>query len=196
MKYIIMADGRGSRWKNHRGLPKHLMEVDGETLLQRTVRLLRELDPGCSVTITSHDPRYEVEGAVRYEPQNNHLEIDRFTYELIEPDVCFLYGDTFYSEKALREIIETPAESLLFFGSEKTIFAVKVRDAEMMKSHIDKVKECYLAGEIKDCKGWQVYQVHAGLPFGDKTVTESYRVVRDSTRDFNSPTDWEQFSPK
>lgn len=193
MKYIIMADGRGARWNNHQGLPKHLIEIDGETLLQRTVRLLHELDPRCEVLITSHDPRYEVEGAVRYEPENNRLEIDRFTYELIQPHICFLYGDTFYSEAALRQIIQTPADSLLFFGNARTIFAVKVEDASLMKFHIDRVKARFQAGEIHECKGWQVYQSHAGLPFGDKTITDSYVVVEDRTRDFNSPQDLEQF---
>ena len=91
MKYIIMADGKGTRWQNYNDIPKHFIEINGETLLARTVRLLRQGDPGCEVIITSHDPRYEVEGARRYEPKNNHLEIDRFTEELIEDNVCFLY---------------------------------------------------------------------------------------------------------
>lgn len=77
MNYIIMADGKGTRWNNYGDIPKHFIKVEGETLLARTVRLLHEYDPGCRVTITSHDPRYEVEGAVRYEPKNNVLEIDR-----------------------------------------------------------------------------------------------------------------------
>ena len=86
MKYIIMADGKGTRWNNYHNIPKHLIEIGGETLLARTVRLLRENDALADIVITSHDPRYEVSGARRYEPQNNHLEIDRFTEELIEND--------------------------------------------------------------------------------------------------------------
>ena len=53
MKYIIMADGKGTRWNNYNDIPKHFIKMDGETLLERTVRLLREKDPGCQVIITS-----------------------------------------------------------------------------------------------------------------------------------------------
>ena len=49
--------------------------MDGETVISRVVRLIREFDKEADVIITSHDPRYEIEGARRYEPQNNVLEI-------------------------------------------------------------------------------------------------------------------------
>ena len=116
MKYIIMADGKGTRWNNYHDIPKHFIEVGGETLLTRTVRLLRLFDAGCEIIITSHDPRYEVEGARRHEPVNNVLEIDRFTTELIENNVCFLYGDTFYSDSAIQSIVSTKTDDLMFLA--------------------------------------------------------------------------------
>lgn len=36
-----MAGGSSERWGNYLGLPKHLVPIDGEALLHRTVRLLR-----------------------------------------------------------------------------------------------------------------------------------------------------------
>lgn len=189
MKYIIMADGKGTRWNNYRDIPKHFIEIDGETLLRRTVRLLREADPKCQVIITSHDPRYEVEGAVRYEPKNNVLEIDRFTTELIEDDVCFLYGDTYYAESAIRSIVETDTEDLLFFGNEKSIVAVKVKDAELFSQHVNRVRELFLQGKIEKCIGWQVYQSFLGLSFDEKKIAGKYIYMEDGTRDFNSPED-------
>ncbi len=192
MKYIIMADGKGTRWNNYGDIPKHFIEVDGETLLARTVRLLKEHDPFCEVIITSHDSRYEVAGAVRYEPKNNVLEIDRFTQELIEDDVCFLYGDTYYSELSAKTIVETRAQDLLFFGNERSIVAVKVADSALFAKHVNRVRELFLAGKIDKCIGWQVYQSFLGLPFGEKTITEKYIYLRDDTRDFNSPADLER----
>jgi len=189
MKYIIMADGKGTRWNNHQDIPKHFIQINGETLLARTVRLLKEKDPTCEVIITSHDPRYEVEGAVRYEPQNNVLEIDRFTRELIDHDVCFLYGDTYYSEQSMNLIVQYDVEDMLFFGNEKSIVAVKVKDADIFRSHIENVTELFLAGKIKDCKGWQVYQSFMNLPFDVKQIAEKYIYIKDETKDFNSPED-------
>ncbi len=196
MKYIIMADGKGTRWNNYHNIPKHFIEIDGETLLARTVRLLRENDARADIVITSHDPRYEVPGARRYEPQNNHLEIDRFTEELIADDVCFLYGDTFYSESVIQKIADTPAEKLLFFGNERSIVAIKVADGALFRQHVDRVRALFLAGKIEKCIGWQVYQSFEGLPFGEKTIAADYILIQDGTEDFNSPADYNRRTTK
>ena len=196
MKYIIMADGKGTRWNNYHNIPKHLIEIGGETLLARTVRLLRENDARADIVITSHDPRYEVPGARRYEPQNNHLEIDRFTEELIADDVCFLYGDTFYSESVIQKIADTPAEKLLFFGNERSIVAIKVADGALFRQHVDRVRALFLPGKIEKCIGWQVYQSFEGLPFGEKTIAADYILIQDGTEDFNSPADYNRRTTK
>ncbi|MBQ4649264.1 MAG: 2-C-methyl-D-erythritol 4-phosphate cytidylyltransferase [Firmicutes bacterium] len=189
MKYIIMADGTGTRWQNYNDIPKHFIEIGGETLLGRTVRLLNEGDREAEVIITSHDPRYEVPGARRYEPLHNILEIDRFTEELIEDDVCFLYGDTYYSQAAMNTILQTGTDDMIFFGNERSIVAIKVKDGELFRSHVDNVRRLYLAGEIEKCIGWQVYQSFTGLPFGEKKIGPKYIVLEDGTEDFNSPED-------
>ena len=189
MKYIIMADGKGTRWQNYNDIPKHFIEIGGETLLARTVRLLNEGDESAEVIITSHDPRYEVPGARRYEPLNNHLEIDRFTEELIEDNVCFLYGDTYYSQDAMDTILKTDADEMIFFGNERSIVAIKVKDGELFRSHVDNVRRLFLEGKIAKCIGWQVYQSFTGLPFGEKKIGPSYIVLEDGTEDFNSPED-------
>ena len=196
MKYIIMADGKGTRWQNYNDIPKHFIEINGETLLGRTVRLLRQGDPGCEGIITSHDPRYEVEGARRYEPLNNHLEIDRFTEELIEDNVCFLYGDTYYSEEAAAAIINTEAEDILFFGNQRSIVAVKVADGKLFKSHVDRVRQLFVEGKIEKCIGWQVYQSFMGLPFDEKKIESKYIVLEDGTEDYNSPEDFNRRTKK
>ena len=71
MKYVIMADGKGSRWNNYMGLTKHNIRIGGETLLERTVRLLHEYDDAAEVIITSHNTQLHIDGAERYEPKNN-----------------------------------------------------------------------------------------------------------------------------
>ena len=189
MKYIIMADGKGTRWQNYNDIPKHFIEIGGETLLGRTVRLLNEGDKDADVIITSHDPRYDVPGARRYEPLNNHLEIDRFTEELIEDNVCFLYGDTYYSQEAMDTILQTETDEMIFFGNERSIVAIKVKDGELFRSHVDNVRKLFLEGKIDKCIGWQVYQSFTGLPFGEKKIGPSYIVLEDGTEDFNSPED-------
>lgn len=173
-----MADGKGTRWGNYGNTTKHLFKIKGENLLQRTVRLLKSFGEK-DIVITSHNPKYEVEGAVRYEPKNNVLEIDRFTYDLIEDDICFLYGDTYYTEEAIKSIVETKTDEIQFFGNKKSIVAVKVADGEIFKKHVDRVKDKYIKGEIQNCIGWQVYQSYENLPFGIKNIKEHYILFDD-----------------
>ena len=186
MKYIIMADGKGSRWGNFTDRPKHLIEIDGESLLGRLVQQLRALDPGCQVVITARDPRYEVEGAVRHVPRNNENEIDRFTSELIEDQVCFLYGDTYYTDRALRTIISANGSGLLFFGNQRRIVSVKIFDGAVMKRHLERIK-----AENPNGKGWDVYRSYSGL--GLKEIGADFVVIEDGTQDFNTPKDYLDF---
>ena len=184
-----MADGKGTRWNNHNHIPKHFIEINGERIIDRCVRLLHKHDSECQVIITSHDKRYDISGAVRYEPLNNILEIDRFTEELIEDNICFLYGDTYYSEEAMDIITSTQVEDIQFFGNRKAIIAVKISNGELFRMHVSNVRNLFLKGEIETCKGWQVYQSFTGLPFGEKIIGKKFILIGDESRDFNSPED-------
>lgn len=194
MKYVIMADGRGSRWNNFMGHSKHEIRIGGETLLERTVRLVHTVDDAAEVMITSHNAGLSIAGAQRYEPKNNVLEIDRFTAELIGDDMCFLYGDVLYSEQALRTVAESRGkEPVLFFGSRESICAVLVGDGELFRSLYLEVRRLFLEGKISECKGWQVYHLYAQLPLGGRGIGKSYVLLDSFTRDFNSPDDYLRF---
>lgn len=197
MRYIIMADGKGRRWQNYMGLDKHCISIGGETLMERTVRLLHEVDADAEVIITSHSEALNVMGALRYEPKNNVLEIDRFTAELIDDNVCFLYGDVFYAEETVKRIVNDKSnERVLFFGNEKSICAALVRDGKLFSSLVNEIRTRFLAGEIDECKGWQVYHLHAGLPLVGRDIGEHFINVSNLTCDFNAPEDYEQYVRK
>ena len=181
-RYIIMADGTMNRWKNQ-DVPKHLLTVRGESLLSRTVRLFRAADPEAEILITSHNPAYDVPGAVRYEPQHNVSEIDRFTWELIDDQVCFLYGDVYYSEEAARRIAALPVRTLGFAGSDREIFAVKVGDGAYMRRCIRQLKE-----RQPDSKGWHLYRMAAD--------EAPYCRIDDDTTGFNTEEDYRAFSAR
>ena len=192
MKYIIMADGKGTRWQNYNDIPKHLALIDGEPVIKRTVRLIKEADSTSEVIITSHDERYEVEGASRYEPKNNVLEVDRFTFELIEDDITFLYGDTVYSKEGIEKIASFVTDDVEFFGNEKSIVAVKIHDSKSFIDAFQKVRNLFLDGKIEKCIGWQVYSAYLDREiYGDerdKIIGNNMVKVVDS--DFNTPKEY------
>ena len=184
MKYVIMADGKGTRWNNYNNHSKHLCVINGETIIGRTVRLLREKNIQ-DIIITSHNPKMEFEGAIRYEPLANNEEIDRFTYEFLDEEITFLYGDTYYAEDALDTIISTDTDDMLFFGTSTSIVGVKVKNHQRFKHYIDYIKQNNIVG-----KGWTVYQLSNGLPLGSKEPRENLIMVSEETIDIDSPEEY------
>ena len=191
MRFVIMADGQGTRWNNYMGVPKHLAMVDGEPVLGRTVRLLQEVADDAEIIITSHDERYEFDGAVRHEPENNIYEIDRFTAELVRDDMCFLYGDTVYDRDVLAEIASSDVDDILFYGNSKSVVAVRIGDADLFREHFNRVRNLFIEGRIDKCKGWQIYQSVTGQDLTGKPVPgEKFVTVGESTTDINTPEEY------
>ena len=196
MKYVIMADGNMKRWAPGNENPKHLIRVNGESLLERIIRQLHEKDEEAEVIITSHDEAYEFEGATRHVPMENIIEIDRFTWELIAPGVTFLYGDTFYTDGAMEKIINMEGEDICFALTGNEIVAVKVFSEDKMRENIQEVRRRFLSGEMKDCRGWQLLEVTTGRTKETCLEGEDERIlpVLDVTKGFNTLRDCEEFT--
>ncbi|NAZ16813.1 NTP transferase domain-containing protein [Glutamicibacter soli] len=192
-RYIIMSNGKGSRWGGHLGIPKQLIEIGGETLLARIARQVRELDPEAEVIVSSSDPRHDTPGVRRHTPARNEIELDRFVPELLVDGSCFLYGDTFYSDEAMAEIVHSGHEALNFFGDERSIVGVSCRRAEVMMKHLERVRAAYLAGDLESCIGWQVYQAYIGKLFEPLHIGAEYHHLTGKTSGFNSPEDLRDF---
>lgn len=193
-KYIIMAAGAGTRWDNYLGIPKHLIEINGETLLGRTTRLLKE-NGITNFIITTSDSRYEEYGKTA--PQTKFdCEVDRFEETLVDGPICYLYGDVYYTEDAIKTIIETEPEDVLFFGHEWEIFAIKIKDKELFFNNKSKVKKLYLSKEIDRCIGWEVYRCMHNLPFTEHIITDRYVKILDGTDDIDYPYEYEEFKQR
>lgn len=190
MTYVIMCAGEGKRWGNYKGVPKHLIDINGETLIGRTTRLLKKFGIN-NYIITTNDVRYKQYGITR--PQTyNDCEIDRFE-EINDNEICYLYGDVYYTEEALKSIINTLTNEILFFGSNFEIFAIKIVDKDLFMLHKNRVKRLYLSGEIKRCIGWEVYRSLNHIPFDEHRITERYYKILDGTDDIDYPEDYENF---
>jgi len=188
-----MCAGKGTRWGDYKGVPKHLIEINGETLLERTTRLLKENNINDYI-ITSSDERYKKYGTTINQSYND-CEIDRFE-ETNDDEICYLYGDVYYTEEALKTIVNTPTDEILFFGSHWEIFAVKIVNKELFMKHKNRVKKLYLKGEIKRCIGWEVYRSLNEIPFDKHEIKDKYFLIEDGTDDIDYPQDYENFIKK
>lgn len=190
MKYIIMCAGTGKRWNNYLGIPKHFVIINGETLIGRTTRLLKEYGI-TDYIITTSDERYKQYGQTR--PQtNNDCEVDRYE-EVEDEEICYLYGDVYYTEEALKTIIDTPTDEILFFGSEMEIFGVKIKNKKLFFKHKNRVKKLYLEGKIDRCIGWEVYKSINKLPLNEYAITDRFVLINDETDDIDCPKNYLDF---
>lgn len=192
MKYVIMCAGKGTRWNNYLGKPKHLIEINGETLLGRTTRMLKELN--VDYVITGSNKQYKKYGKLI--PQSFlDCEVDRFE-EVEDNEICYLYGDVYYTEEALKTIIETDTNEILFFGSDYEIFGIKIKDKELFMKHKHIVKDLYMNGEIDRCIGWEVYKSLNNIPLDGYDITDRYYLIEDETDDIDYPEDYEAFKKR
>lgn len=194
MRYVIMADGEGKRWNNYLGIPKHLVEINGEPLIARTVRLLKENNVD-DIIITSRDERYNF--ASRVEQSVRECEIDRFDEKVINgEEICYLYGDVYYTEDAIKTIVKEKGTDIQFFGHENEIFAIKIRDIPLFLKHKNIVKKLYLDNKIKRCIGWEIYRSLHNIPFEEHKITTDYIKILDGTDDIDYPVDYENFKQR
>lgn len=146
------------------------------------------------IIVTSHNKKYEFADCKRYEPLNNEFEIDRFTEELIEDNMCFLYGDTYYTEKSIETILNTNTSETLFFGNSKSIIAIKIVDGMEFRGHKRRVRAMFLDGKIENCKGWQIYQSFTGQNMlQSPEIGSRFVLIEDGTIDINTPDDYLKF---
>ena len=190
MLYVLMCAGKGTRWNNYQGVPKHLIKINGEPLLGRTTRLLKKYGIN-NYIITTNDVRYKEYGQTR--PQSyTDCEVDRFE-DIDNEEICYLYGDVYYTEEAIKNIVNTPAEDILFFGSDWEIFAIKIINKELFFEHKNRVKKLFLNGEINRCIGWEVYRSLHNIPFEEHYITDRYFSIKYGTDDIDYPAYFEKF---
>lgn len=188
-----MCSGNGTRWNNYKGVPKHLIEINGETLLERTTRLLKENNINDYI-ITSSDERYKKYGKTINQSYND-CEVDRFE-ETNDDEICYLYGDVYYTNNAIKTIVNTPTDEILFFGSNWEIFAIKIVNKKLFMEHKNRVKDLFLKGKINRCIGWEVYRSLHNIPFNEHIINDRYVKILDGTDDIDFPEDYEKFIKK
>ncbi len=119
-RVLILAQGDGRRWVRDDGtlplgVPKHLVTIEGETLLARQVRLLG--DKGLDVVVVGpDDDRYRVPGSrlvTLADPHPTGTSMDKLvaTRHLWHPEgrTTITWGDCYYTEDAIARI--TAADS-------------------------------------------------------------------------------------
>ena len=216
-RVLLLCAGRGERWNNYLGIPKHLITIDGERLVDRTVRLVRERTEDATVFIISFDPACEVAGTMRYEPEHGRgrfTDTDKFlsSADLWSPDdqTIVLYGDVFFTEAAMDTICSYAGEAFAFFGRPRPsqctghlwqeMFALVIPPAsrEHLQRTMIEVRDMLDDKQIRRGGGWECYRHACGLTpvcvYDVKSdVADHFVEIDDFTDDFDTPYDYEQW---
>ena len=111
MDYIIMCGGSYS----HMSKPKAMFEINGEKLIERTIRLLNKNGiSNKNIIISSNYEAFDNFGVKRISNEKNNWQwvnkksigywLDAFLP--YDKKCTYLYGDVYYSEAAIKTIIE------------------------------------------------------------------------------------------
>lgn len=159
---VIMAGGRSTRWRGE--CAKQLTQVNGEPVLYRTVRLLRErgIEPKVSERYSGQWPGLDTHAA-----RSHAYQIDRVWNSRQHAPAIFLYGDTYYTEEAIDEILACE-QDWAFFGrrgqsrvkSHGEIFGIKVNDFVLKKA--EELRDRHAKGRIRMSLGWNLYHACIG----------------------------------
>ena len=202
MKYIIMCGGNYTGFET----PKQLTEIDGEQLVARTIRLLREAGVE-DIAISSNDARFEAFGVPVLHHENiwvvrGDQDIDGWWVDCFYPtedEACYIFGDVYFSPEAIRTIVNTGTNSIMLFGSKKPFapeypkpyrepFAYKVVDQSRFREAIKLTKKWHQQNRFsRHPIAWELWKVIQGAPLD--RAPRGYTVINDYTCDVDTPED-------
>ncbi len=197
-----MCGGYYENFETH----KALSIIDGEKLVERTIRLLRENGVENIYISANNDyfdylglPILKHENSYRYENGKIHgYWVDAY-YPYDKPCV-YLHGDVYYSDNAIKKIINYNACYNTFIGNEIARnkehknwgepFGYIVVNQLAFKDGIRLVKEMQDSGYLERGYGisWELYRVLNGLDPNKMYIYDNtYLSIDDETSDIDAP---------
>jgi len=196
-----MCGGVYNTWEK----PRQLSIVNGESLVERTIRLLKENNIK-DIYISANNSMFDSLGVPILKHDNNFTSgingtgywVNAF-YPTDEP-VCYLLGDVFYSDEAIKKIVETETDSIEFFASAPPFannysknwaepFGFKVVDTNLFKDSIEKVKELFNNHMFnRHPIAWELWQVIKKTPLNEINYN-NYCTINDYTCDIDEEKD-------
>lgn len=217
VRAIIICAGEATRWGNYKDTPKHLIEIEGERLLHRTVRLLNERGVSdVHVVVKKKSELYEVEGSTQYEAKldyEQNADADKFlsSKELWNRDgrTLVIYGDCYFTDEAMDTIVGYPGKGWKLFcrpdASKITgtpwgeCFAQSFypADLERHEAALHRIAELKKSGKIRRCGGWEHYRAMQGYPdekLNRHVMAGNFILIDDWTDDFDYPKDYDEWN--
>jgi choline kinase len=205
-RVIILCAGESTRWNKYLGVDKHFINIDGESLLDRTVRLVKENEPSADIFIVANDEKYQREGTTLYKPTLNpeNLEADNWLSSkelwLKDGKTYLIFGDIWFSEEAIKKILADKVETWRVYGREggSTItgkvweewfcLSFQKNENELIEKALGDLTELRKKDDKRKSAGWQFYRLLKATDEKNHFVT-----INDFTEDFDFPHDYDNW---
>lgn len=195
-----MCGGTYPKWEQ----PRQLIQVNGEPIVARTIRQLRE-NGITDISISSNHEAFEQFGVPILHHTNDYVgyEYNRDegywcnAFYITDEPTCYLFGDVVYSNMAIRTIVEYETHSIMLFGSKEPFakeypkwyiepFAFKVVDTDILKWAVKETKRLDSIGAFhRRPIAWEFWNVVSG---GDPNhINPNYVAINDYTCDIDKP---------
>jgi len=192
MKYIIMAGGTYPKFK----IPKQLLKINGEVIIERTIRQLRE-NGITDIAVSTNNPAFDyLDVEILHDADNQFLYWGKDenkksnncwlkAYYPVEEPVCYLHGDVYFSDDAIKTIVNTKVKDTMFFctADKKDIpykdircaggrepLAYKVENYKLFRSAVNDLLRMVDEGRFKNAFcgpiAWNMYRYLNGLDLG------------------------------
>lgn len=215
---IVLCGGLSARWNGYQGVKnKHLVRVNGEVLLARTVALVRKhhlhsltvlVPAGESAAYAEQVPSEVLIKTVPAPPSGvvtpawKYLSSEAFCAR--GQDTIILLGDVWFSEDAMHRIFTHQTGPWTAFGRHRAsaltgcpygeIFALRFADPDW---HFETVKLLDLLYKAHLCtesaSGWAVLQMINDENPNIRSPGKSFVCIDDFTEDFDLPEDFDRW---
>jgi hypothetical protein len=216
MRWFILANGEAKRWNNYMNVDKQLLIIDGEPILHRTVRLLKENGQDDIWIIGKH----KVEGANNYIPTYK-TPIPKFDVFrnlcIVAPDenkiinrwvagFVILYGDCYYTEEIIKDVITKEVNKWGHWCCQRPNkftgkpweegYAHKITDVNWWFDKCDEYHKKVASGEINHVSDWCFNRFVIGIDLytHQPELMKEYDIDwEDETDDFDFPVDYDNW---
>ena len=202
MIYAIMCGGDYPEFE----VPKPLIKINGETLVERTIRLLKEHGQHTIVVLSNNAAFDNLPVPRMGDSKNDYVHgTDKLWLRAFydgfseSAEVCYLFGDVYFTEDCIRQIVNCEKPGNVLFGTaiaENKLgknwgepLAFVVRDYKTFLAGIRVTISLYQQGLTdRHPITWELYRVLNGLDVNvQKVRPRTFVAIGDETIDIDSP---------
>ncbi len=192
-KAIILASGIDKEINN---TPRQLLELDGEPILHRTIRQLKERDYDIAITVPSSE--YYGNLGIREIVGNKGKAIEKILNLKNEVPCLAVLGDVYFTDEAM-DIMTENGKGIMFFGRTNAgiikkcgeIFAIRVTKSLVKKAQ--ELKDLGKKSPLRRCGEWELYRLLNNIPLNTHKTTKHWTEINDLTDDIDNINDYNRF---